>query len=197
MVLIDDILIQVEQVPLNNAATCAFTRDGNSQHFALRRMTVVPHEIEFERSVTNTATGSIAGRDGILRFSSALTNNGKLGFSTGESDVFGSVANTATGTIQVEGEGVVTFYDLVTSSGALTVGPEATAVFLGDFAVAANASVSLLGLAVDPQPNDLPSIVDPKRGLQREAILRVFEEHLHHGDEHVLGAFRLHAAFPG
>jgi T5SS/PEP-CTERM-associated repeat protein len=118
--------------------------------------------LDFERAVTNSETsGSIVGRNATFRFESGLTNNGKLGFSVGASDVFGNVTNSATGSVQVGGEAIVTFYDNFTSSGALSIEPESSVVFLGDASIAANARVSLAGLAVDPQPNGEPSENDP------------------------------------
>ena len=118
--------------------------------------------LEFQNGVTNAATAAgIFARDGQLRFRRGLTNNGTMGFTVGAADVFGNVNNASTGTIEVDGEGVVTFYDDVASSGTLTIGPESSAVFLGDFSIASSASVVLTGLAADPFPNDLPSIIDP------------------------------------
>src|SRR5262249_9191560 len=52
--------------------------------------------------------------DATLRFNSGLTNSGSLGFTTGQTDVFGNINNAATGRIAVSGQSHVTFYgDLI------------------------------------------------------------------------------------
>lgn len=124
-------------------------------------MDAVDGEINFRRETTNGTSGLIAARDGILRFDSGLTNNGKLGFSTGESDVFGVVTNSATGTVQVGGDGTATFYDDFANAGTLSVEPKASAVFLGDVLIAGEGAVALAGLAVDQMEEGVPTRADP------------------------------------
>ena len=134
--------------------TSTFTNDGS--------VDAIGGSIEFQSPVTNAETASgIFSRDGELRFRQGLTNNGKMGFTVGAADVFGNVSNSASGTIEVDGEGVVTFYDNVTSTGTITVGAESSAVMLGDLILAAPASVAFTGLGVEPLPEDRLSTADP------------------------------------
>lgn len=131
-----------------------FTNDGS--------VDTIGGSIEFQSPVVNAETApGIFSRDGELRFRQGLTNNGKMGFTAGAADVFGNVTNSASGTIEVDGEGVVTFYDRVTSTGTITVGTESSAAFLGDLLLAAPASLSFTGLGVEPLPEDRLSTVDP------------------------------------
>ena len=91
---------------------------------------VIGGHIQFQSEVTNDVAGTIAGHDGILRFRGGLINNGRLGFVTGATDVFGVVATTDSGSIQIAGEGTTTFYGDVTNAGTLRVEPDSSAVFL-------------------------------------------------------------------
>jgi T5SS/PEP-CTERM-associated repeat protein len=99
--------------------------------------------VEFVGPTTNNsqtpATGSIAGRNGVLRFQGGLTNAGSIVFSNGTMDVFGDINNVAnlptTGRIVVSGGGTANFYDDIANGGTIQVSAagslQSTAVFFG------------------------------------------------------------------
>ena len=117
--------------------------------------------VEFTSLVTNEEDGSVVGRDAILRFNDGLVNNGTMGFSAGETDVFGAVTNSAGGVVQIDGASTVTFYDTFNGTGQLEVAPESSAVFLGDVVLAASAGTVLAGLSLDPLVDGQPSVNHP------------------------------------
>lgn len=116
--------------------------------------------LEFQRQVTNAESGLIGGHDGVVRFSGGLVNEGRLGFSSGATDIFGTIASTATGSIQVGGEGVATFYGDVTNAGDLNIEANSHAVFLRNATNSATATLRFEGAQVDPLPAGEPSLGD-------------------------------------
>jgi len=103
-------------------------------------------EVEFAfgaltNSSSSPSTGLIAARNATLRFSSGLTNNGAMTFTSGVSEVFGDITNTnaltTPGRIVVSGGAQANFYDDVTNSGSIQVSAAgslaSTALFLGSF----------------------------------------------------------------
>lgn len=96
---------------------------------------VDPAEVVFDGSMTNVAgTGIIASSHARLRFNGAMANQGSMAFTSGDSHVFGDIANT--GEIVVSGGSNATFYDDVVQDGVLRVSQAGAttslAVFLGD-----------------------------------------------------------------
>jgi hypothetical protein len=86
--------------------------------------------VEFTATLSNSATGRIAGR-GTLITGGTLTNNGQIAMSAGFSDIFGPVTNN--NDILITGGGTTTFYNPITNAAA------------GDISVAAGSSVVFLG----------------------------------------------------
>jgi fibronectin-binding autotransporter adhesin len=105
-------------------------------------------EAQFDGTVTNNATGSIAGHDNTLRFNAGLNNAGSLLFTSGQSDVFGDIVNNSGGKVIVSGGGTTTFYDTITNNtGAeLRVSIGGTGVFFG--AVNGPGAISGSGLKI-------------------------------------------------
>jgi hypothetical protein len=90
-------------------------------------------EVEFTHGWTNNATGTISGRNAMLRFGTGLTNSGTLGLSFGTSDVVGTISNNSGGKIIVSGNSQATFWNSISNnSGAeLRISTGSTAVFFG------------------------------------------------------------------
>jgi T5SS/PEP-CTERM-associated repeat protein len=90
-------------------------------------------EVEFAQGLTNTAgTGTITGRDAVLRFLGGLLNEGALSLTAGTNDVFGD-ADNAGGSIVVTGGAHATFHGDVVNTGTFRVSADSTGVFLGAF----------------------------------------------------------------
>jgi|GEM_PF-4748942 len=135
---------------------------------------VIDGHVQFQRQVTNEASGTIAGHDGILRFRGGLVNNGKLGFSSGATDVFGFVASTDSGSIHIGGEGTTTFYGDVTNAGTLRVEPRSNAVFLKSLST--TTQTQLVGVAADTGGSGEPEIatkLSVTGSLQVDGILSI------------------------
>jgi autotransporter family porin len=100
------------------------------------RITLQGGALQFSQPLTNAASGVISGR-GALFFDGGLTNEGKMQFSGGPTDVYGNVSFTG-GTgggelINSGGANVVTFYGNVTHNGdEIRTSPTNTTVFFGD-----------------------------------------------------------------
>jgi T5SS/PEP-CTERM-associated repeat protein len=118
-----------------------FTRPLTNNDNAL--ITSIGGEMEFTTLVTNNAGGTISGRDAIYRFRGSLANNGILGFSVGVSDVYGEIVNNPSGVIGVANKTEVTFYDDVASTGAISVLPGGSAIFLQDLNLSESSVLSL------------------------------------------------------
>ena len=90
-------------------------------------------EVEFTHGWTNTATGTISGRNAMLRFGTGLANSGTLGLSFGTSDIVGTISNNSGGKIIVSGNSQATFWNSISNnSGAgLRISTGSTAVFFG------------------------------------------------------------------
>jgi fibronectin-binding autotransporter adhesin len=82
-------------------------------------------------------SGLIASQNATFHFDSGLTNQAAIAFSNGVNNVFGAVANTASGNITVAGGASVTFWGDVAQNGTLVVASagntHSSAVFLGAF----------------------------------------------------------------
>jgi autotransporter-associated beta strand protein len=113
--------------------------------------------------LTNAAgTGLITGKNAMLRFEGGLTNQGSIGLSYGNNDVYGKINNT--GRIAIGGNTAVTFYDDLVQNGTLTVSAagstRASAVFFGAVTgsggFAGGGDVMLLG---DLRPGNSPGNV--------------------------------------
>ncbi len=114
-------------------------------------ITSIGGEMEFLTLVTNDAAGTIAGRDAVYRFRDGLTNDGILGFSVGDSDVFGTIINN--GDIAIGFDTNVTFYDEVFNSGSIQLASTGTAMFLQDLSFTSTAAMSV-------QLNEVASVTD-------------------------------------
>jgi Tol biopolymer transport system component len=135
-------------------------------------------ELEFSGAVTNAgATGTISGRNAILRFNGGLTNEGSMALSFGTTDVVGDINNPSTGRIVVSGGSQATFYDDVVNNGTIQVSAGSTAVYFG--AVSGAGSFPGTGTNFfegDLQPGNSPAAVQvegdlrlgPNAGLQIE-----------------------------
>jgi T5SS/PEP-CTERM-associated repeat protein len=109
-------------------------------------VSVIHGEAVFNATFNNSAAGAISGHDSTLRFNAGLGNGGSLLFTSGQSDVFGAIANF--GKVIVSGGGTATFYNPITNSafGELRVSTGATGVFFG--AVNGPGSISGSGLKI-------------------------------------------------
>ena len=111
-------------------------------------------EIEFQRAVTNSTSGSVAAeislRDAVVRTGTVvtgsgaqLTNSANLTSTGGTSDFYGRVTNLNNGHIAVTNHSVLLFHDDVTADGGVvTVFAGSSAVFLEDLTL--NAGSTLL-----------------------------------------------------
>jgi hypothetical protein len=100
------------------------------------RMTLQGGALQFGQAFTNAASGVISGR-GALFFDGGLTNQGKMQFSGGPTDIYGNVSFTSGAgggeLINSGGANVVTFYGNVTHNGdEIRTSPTNTTVFFGD-----------------------------------------------------------------
>lgn len=108
-------------------------------------------EIDFRAGVDNRANSELTLLNGIVHFrrgtqGPAFDNGGVLAVTGGVSDIYGTVANIATGTIVVAGDSTAVFHDAVTNQGGtIEVFPGSTALFLDDFTMS-GASQLLLSL---------------------------------------------------
>jgi T5SS/PEP-CTERM-associated repeat protein len=92
--------------------------------------------LDFTAAATNAATGRINGR-GTLNFDGGLTNQGRMQFSGGPTDIYGNVTFTGGAgggeMINSGGANVVTFYGNVTHNGdEIRTSPTNTTVFFGN-----------------------------------------------------------------
>ena len=93
--------------------------------------------VEYSKTLTNLANGTISGR-GIFRGSSStpggngISNLGVMSFSAGITDIFGDVNNGASGKIVAAGASTVTFYDDVVNNGDIRTVLGSRTVFFGD-----------------------------------------------------------------
>jgi T5SS/PEP-CTERM-associated repeat protein len=138
--------------------------------------------IEYTGTLTNQATGFIAGR-GVFRGSSdapggnGLSNLGVLAFSAGHADIYGDVTNQASGKIVAAGGSVVTFYDDVINNGDIRTNVGSRSVFFGDVTGAGSftggGDVELNG---DLRPGNSPAnvsfggnvVISPTAGIEIE-----------------------------
>jgi hypothetical protein len=115
--------------------------------------------IEFTQDLTNDAAGFIAGR-GELRCGGGLTNEGTMALSCGLTDVYGDVANNATGRIVISGCGTTTFYDDVASDGEIRVSTGSNAVFLGELSGSVGTTgPGMVYLEGDLRPGNSPGVI--------------------------------------
>ena len=140
-----------------NRATADFASTLTNQN----QVDVLGGFLKVTGAATNTATGFIGGRDGVLRFTGGLTNAGSLGFTTGIVDLYGDVDNQAAGKIVVSGRGTATFYDDLVNNGSVQVSAGSTAVYFGGV----SGTGSFLGTGTnffegDLRPGASPSIVN-------------------------------------
>jgi T5SS/PEP-CTERM-associated repeat protein len=109
-------------------------------------------EIELNRTVTNTTSGSNSGeitlRDGIVRVGTTassgpqLTNSAVLAATGGTNDFYGRVSNSTTGQIAATNHSVLIFHDdVIADGGVITVFPGSTAVFLEDLTMNAGSTL--------------------------------------------------------
>jgi T5SS/PEP-CTERM-associated repeat protein len=112
------------------------------------QVSVIHGEAQFDVPANNTSTGAITGHDSTLRFNAGLTNAGSLLFTSGQSDVYGTITNNSASKIIVSGAGTATFYNPITNNtGAeLRVSTGATGVFFG--AVNGPGSITGSGLKI-------------------------------------------------
>ena len=117
----------------------------------LGRMEIVGGEIEFDQNLNNQLGGTIFVNNGTLRtngvtgnlinsdifatnatlhFDGSFSNLGTVGFTLGNSFIFGNVNNT--GSIIQSGAGTATFFNNFTNNGTVQVSAGSTAVFFGD-----------------------------------------------------------------
>lgn len=115
------------QVRLAAGDRLRFTGQSSVNHGEIRLLG--SNLLEFDHQLTNSATGVITGRGAIVA-SDGFTNQGQLRFSGGATDVEGNL--TSSGSIEVLGASTATFYDHVTNTGNLSIGPGSRAVFFGD-----------------------------------------------------------------
>jgi T5SS/PEP-CTERM-associated repeat protein len=92
--------------------------------------------VEYSKTLSNLAGGTISGR-GVFRGSSSapggngISNLGVMSFSAGISDIYGDVNNGATGKIVAAGASTVTFYDDVVNNGDIRTVLGSRTVFFG------------------------------------------------------------------
>ncbi len=116
--------------------------------------------VEFNLGLTNQAGGFISGR-GEFAANDGWTNNGVMAFSGGLADVYGDVANGASGTIAVAGNSTTAFYDDVTMSAGnmnVNISQNGSAVFFGSYngGSVGTGTVHTFG---DLRPGNSPGIV--------------------------------------
>jgi T5SS/PEP-CTERM-associated repeat protein len=102
-------------------------------------------EMEFQQTVTNLAGGQIAGRDAIFRFRGAnqgLLNQGQMLFGPGDSDVFGSITNAATGEIAIAHGANVVFYDAIAQGGLISLLAGGVGIFANDMILTSSSSLA-------------------------------------------------------
>ncbi len=117
----------VGEVRANNGDRLHFTGGENSNS---GRIESLGGEIEFDGHLVNEQdSGNIVGRNTRLRFDGGLQNNGGIGLSFGQSDVFGDIDNR--GLVSVSGNSEVTFYDDFVNNGTTQISNGSTAVFYG------------------------------------------------------------------
>jgi hypothetical protein len=134
-----------------------FTGAGTHQNAGM--VDVLGGEAAFNGAVVNAvSTGLIAGRDAVLRFNGGLTNRGSLALGSGNSDVFGDIANT--GAIALGARSTVTFYDDLAQDGAFVVPTSSAATLYGAFTgsggFTGGGEVVVLG---DLRPGNSPAVV--------------------------------------
>lgn len=120
----------------NGASGEVRANDGDRLHFTggvhsnTGRIESLGGEIEFDGHLVNEQdSGNIIGRDTRLRFDGGLQNDGGIGLSFGQSDVFGDIDNR--GLISVSGNSEATFYDDFINNGTTQISDGSTAVFFG------------------------------------------------------------------
>lgn len=93
--------------------------------------------VEYSKTLSNLANGTISGR-GVFRGSSStpggngISNLGVMSFSAGITDIYGDVNNGASGKIVAAGASTVTFYDDVVNNGDIRTVLGSRTVFFGD-----------------------------------------------------------------
>jgi T5SS/PEP-CTERM-associated repeat protein len=115
--------------------------------------------LEFAGPLTNAAGGRIAGRGTLKTGGAGLTNDGDIALSSGITDVFGDMNNAAGGRITVSGNADVTFWDDVTSGGALfKVSAGSSATFFGTLAGAGVSGLGDVYAEADVTPGFSPGV---------------------------------------
>lgn len=136
-------------------------------------------EIDFRGALTNTDPGGsalpgrIAVGNGVIRFSSTLTNDGTLASTSGAADFHGEITNGAAGVIAVGGQSNATFFDNVNvTAGTLNIAAGSTALFLGDITISAGVNLSVaLDLPADGSVAAAPIQVSGETTLDSQVSL--------------------------
>jgi T5SS/PEP-CTERM-associated repeat protein len=145
---------------------------GNGNHVNNGLIDLAGGAIEFTGPVRNNsqnpAAGSIAGRNGVLRFHGGLTNSGSMVFSNGTMDIFGDINNVAaaptTGRIVVSGGGAANFYDDIINGGTIQVSAagslQSAAVFFGALSGNGVSGTGHVFIEGDARPGFSPGTMD-------------------------------------
>lgn len=112
-------------------------------------------ELTFLGGVTNQPTGQIVAQQGSIRFRGGLTNQGNMVSTHRTSNVYGTVMNTADGTIAAVADSDLIFYDEVTNAGIVQALAGSTIVFTRDLDFSAASSLAVqLPLLEDDHDDD-------------------------------------------
>jgi len=155
--------------------TLVFTASNNSNQ---GRINLLGGTVSFSKDLLNESGGLISGR-GTLIANGGLTNQGNVGFSSGNADIFGDVTNATSGAIIASGNSTVTFYDDVVHNGSeIRVSNGSSAVFFG--AVSGSGPYTGTGTVFfegDLLPGSSPGLIDVEGsmslGLSARTIMEV------------------------
>jgi T5SS/PEP-CTERM-associated repeat protein len=144
------------EIRAESGKTLLFTAPPGSNHGLVNLQGGTLH---FAGQLTNAAGGRIAGRGALITGGAGLTNDGDIALSSGITDVFGDVDNAAGGRITVSGNADATFWDDVTSGGALfKVSAGSSATFFGTLAGAGISGPGDVYAEADVTPGFSPGV---------------------------------------
>jgi hypothetical protein len=142
----------------------AFTNTGGS-------LNLIGGTLQADQAFTNNSGATVGGTNATMFFTGGLNNSGNLQISTGNTNIYGAVDNTAAGAVTVAGGGSATFWGNVVNDGSFQVlssgGVTSTATFFGTLSgsqgITGGGTVFLDGIL---NPGDDPASISFGGGLQ-------------------------------